>query len=71
MMTVGEHGEIVLKFVGIPNRHYAIQRTTSAVGLSWLTLDTVQAGPTGLIIYADKNPPGGEAYYRAVDMTAP
>lgn len=70
-LTVGEHGEIILKFVGIPNRHYAIQRTTSAIGLSWLTLDTVQAGPTGLIEYADKNPPGGEAYYRAVDMTAP
>ena len=48
-------GKMGIRFHGIPGRTYIIQRSTDM--LAWSTIDTVVAGPTGLIDITDPNPP--------------
>ena len=67
----GPGGTMVLQFLGIPNRWYAIQRAASLEAPVWLTLDTVRADATGWIRFTDLNPPADGAFYRAADMTTP
>jgi hypothetical protein len=70
-VSPGPGGTMVLQFIGIPYRWYAIQRATSLTEATWLTLDTVRAEATGVIRYTDFNPPAEGAFYRAADLTTP
>jgi hypothetical protein len=64
-------GQIVIEFVGIPNRTYAVQRSPSLTSPVWTTLGSVVADRFGRFTFTDTTPPSGEAYYRTVDTTTP
>ncbi len=64
-------GQIVIEFVGIPNRTYAVQRSPSLSSPVWTTLGSLVADRFGRFTFTDTTPPSGEAYYRTVDTTTP
>ncbi|HRZ54218.1 MAG TPA: cadherin-like domain-containing protein [Candidatus Paceibacterota bacterium] len=70
-LSANPDGTVVLEFVGIPLRWYAIERASSLTNPVWGVVDTVQADSSGLIRYVDANPPAGTAFYRAADLSAP
>lgn len=57
-------GSVTLRFVGIPSRTYAIERTTSLASPAWLSLGTAQADGQGLLAFVDTSPPPEGAFYR-------
>ena len=67
-VTIRDDGAAVVRFRGIPNWPYSIQRSTDLD--SWQLLATVTAGPTGQITYEDTNPPQPFGYYRIVAAPA-
>jgi hypothetical protein len=58
-------GQVRVRFVGIPGRPYRIE-AAPAVGGPWSLLATLNAGPTGLVVYVDTPPPGVARFYRMV-----
>jgi len=69
-LSANPDGTVVLEFVGIPGRWYAIERASSLANPVWEVVDTVQADSIGLIRYTDASPPAGTAFYRAADLSA-
>lgn len=55
---------INLHYRGIPNRWYIIERATTLDPSDWTPIATVQASPTGAILYTDGSAPSGNAFYR-------
>ena len=67
-----QDGKVILRYLGIPNRNYAIQRATSLDTPNWETLDpAATADAFGRFEFTDTNPPVGSAFYRAVDLASP
>lgn len=67
-----QDGKVLLHYLGIPNRTYAIQRTTSLDAPAWVTLTpVVTADGLGRFDFTDAAPPTSAAFYRAVDQTSP
>jgi len=52
-----------LRFIGVPGRSYAIERSPAIVG-PWTSIATPTAPLNGLIEYTDTNPPVSGAFYR-------
>ena len=60
-------GVNTVSFRGTPGTSYRIQRTTDLTApVTWTTLSTQTAPPSGIIAIQDTNPPAGQAFYRAI-----
>ena len=55
--------DILVRFIGIPGRSYAVQATTNLVTPIWLHIGTCQIGAGGFVVFTDPNPPVSR-YYR-------
>jgi hypothetical protein len=58
-------GGYFLRFKGIPDVAYRLQRASGVTG-PWDTTDTQTAPASGLLEYRENNPPPGQAFYRTV-----
>ncbi len=58
-------GGFFIQFDGLPGLSYRLQRATNLMG-PWDTIDTQTASASGLLKFADTNPPPGQAFYRTV-----
>jgi hypothetical protein len=58
-------GGYLIRFVGIPNLTYRLERASSIAG-PWDTIDTQTAPASGLIEYHETSPLPGAAFYRTV-----
>lgn len=57
-------GKPVIEFRGIPGRSYTIERSEGNLEV-WVDVDSIVAGPDGIMVFTDQNPPeGGSAFYR-------
>ena len=59
----------VITFAGIPGYSYSVQRTQDLTGTPvWAGLMTTNAPAGGLFKFTDQSPPGGSAFYRAINQ---
>jgi hypothetical protein len=61
-ITVRPDGKVDVKFQGIPNRNYRIQRSINMT--TWENIGQTTASPTGQVTYLDENPPVPNGFYR-------
>ncbi|MCL5096483.1 MAG: hypothetical protein M1608_02905 [Candidatus Omnitrophica bacterium] len=58
-----------MTFAGVPSYSYVVQRTQDLPGAPvWTDLTTTNAPANGLFQFTDPNPPGGNLYYRAINL---
>ena len=58
--------DVELKFAGIPDAHYLLQRSeTLTPPLNWTTLTNITANASGVVIYTDPSPPS-PSYWRTI-----
>ncbi|HRZ58866.1 MAG TPA: hypothetical protein P5525_25795, partial [Candidatus Paceibacterota bacterium] len=60
-------GKVWLRYLGVPNRWYTVQRIADLGDPRWETVGSVLANERGLFDFVDDHPPMSAAYYRAVD----
>ena len=58
----GQSDGVHVRLAGIPGLSYQLQCSTNLI--SWAVLQTVTAGPNGLIEFIDSNPPATAGFYR-------
>ncbi len=62
-ITANNNGSLSIKFVGIPNYAYDVERAPVLSG-PWSVVFTTNAPPNGIWLYTDANPPQPSAFYR-------
>ena len=62
LLSVSPGVSVSVRFHGIPQYSYQIQRSTDLS--TWQTLTTMQAGADGTFLFTDTSPPQGSGFYR-------